>query len=176
MNELSFHEALVWSEDGHLSDLAISALSDEQSHLLSLKARQHLDECSDCAERMVAFMVTTSHLELEMGFAFTEVSALSESLIPSEAKSPFPAHWFMIVSVGAAFGVSPLLRNALLRAPAVLRESGADLLSLVNAVSLLRHHSPFAGTYLAVLLATLAFFSLAILQKALSLHSKETTK
>jgi hypothetical protein len=52
---------IVWRDDGHLSDVAVSALADAELSLLSSEALEHGDGCDACAARVA--------VELEIGVA-----------------------------------------------------------------------------------------------------------
>jgi hypothetical protein len=45
-------EALIWIDDGHVSDIALTAIADGQSAIVPAEATAHVESCDACAHRL----------------------------------------------------------------------------------------------------------------------------
>ncbi len=101
---------LVWSEGGHLSDVAIAALGDGQDAIVPEKARDHATTCEACAAQMGHAAMLSS----ELGAALRAPTAL-----PIAERAPVP--WLAIIAalfVAAVGSLSSFIEN-----PIALAES-----------------------------------------------------
>jgi hypothetical protein len=113
---------LVWSEGGHLSDVAIAALGDGQDAIVPQKARDHASSCEACAAQMGHAAMLSS-----------ELGAVMRAPVPAPQKSPeserAPVPWLAIIAaliVAAVGSLSSFIENpiALTESPnAFVRES-----------------------------------------------------
>ncbi len=109
---------LVWQDDGHLTDVAVTAFADGQVELLPESARAHATVCGACAERIGAAAL----LSLDAGQALAE-AALSPAPAPVQARHPLPTAAIAAALVLALLGVVPslpILRALLVQTPSLL--------------------------------------------------------
>ncbi len=112
-------DELLWQDDGHLTDIAVTSLADGQLELLPESAKAHATNCSGCAERV--------------GQAALLSLDTSEALVPELAKQlepealplrrPLPTMAITVALVLALLGVVPslpILRALLVEAPGLL--------------------------------------------------------
>lgn len=122
----------LWQPDGHLSDLALTALGDGEHALLSAAASGHADGCDACAARLGQLALLSVSVS----------EALSESPVPVRAAEPFPAWAVAVGLVLAGIGAVPALwdlpswlyelpRSVLQTTPTALRVAS----SLIKAAS-----------------------------------------
>jgi len=83
-------DELIWSDDGHLSEIAIAALGDGQDAIVPEKARDHALSCESCAAQMGHAAMLSSELGQAM-----------RAPIPVLAVERVPVPWLAIV--GAIF-------------------------------------------------------------------------
>lgn len=89
----------LWQSDGHLSELALTALGDGERSLLSASAAEHADACDACTARLGQLALLSVSVS----------EALAESPLPVPAAAPFPA-WAVVVGlVLAGVGAVPAL-------------------------------------------------------------------
>jgi hypothetical protein len=119
-NPETLPDELVWSEDGHLSDIAITALGDGQDAIVPEKARDHATTCESCAAQMGHAAMLSS-----------ELGDILRAPIPTPATDRVPVPWLAIVAaifVAAAGSLSSLFESS----------------SLVDAPSAFAHQAPLA--------------------------------
>ncbi|MEO7113556.1 MAG: hypothetical protein ABI183_24165 [Polyangiaceae bacterium] len=113
---------LVWSEGGHLSDIAIAALGDGQDAIVPEKARDHALTCDSCAAQMGHAAMLSSELGAVM-----RAPIPGPALLPEGERAPVP--WLAIIAallVAAVGSLSSFIENpiALTESPnAFVRES-----------------------------------------------------
>jgi hypothetical protein len=146
----------VWQPDGHLSDVAITALSDGEDSLLPAHAVAHASSCDPCSARLA------EHALLSV--------SLSESLAvraptSSRVERPLPVAALMAAFVLALVGATPTLVAAppwLESLPTTLVRTGPLALRLLS--SMLKVTSSDAGSMVivwataSVVLAALGLF------------------
>jgi hypothetical protein len=113
-------DELVWSEDGHLTDIAIAALGDGQDAIMPEKARDHALSCESCAAQMGHAAMLSS-----------ELGEVMRAPVPIAAVERVPVPWLAIIAaifVAAAGSLSSLFESH----------------SLVDAPSAFAHQAPVA--------------------------------
>lgn len=127
----------LWQSDGHLSEVALTALADGQDELLSAEAAQHVEGCDPCTHRLG-----------ELALVSVSVSeALAEGPAPVQAPEPFPL-WAVVVGlVLAGAGAVPALWDLPGLPRAVLE---ATLTALKVAASLIKVASSAGPSLLVV--------------------------
>jgi hypothetical protein len=113
-------DELLWSEDGHLTEIAIAALGDGQDAIMPEKARDHALSCESCAAQMGRAAMLSS-----------ELGEVMRAPIPTPAVERVPVPWLAIVGaifVAAAGTFSTLFESS----------------SLVDAPSAFAHQAPLA--------------------------------
>ena len=104
-NPARLPDELIWSEDGHLSDIALAALGDGQDAIMPEKARDHATTCESCA----ALMGHAAMLSSELGDAM-------RARVPIQAAERVPVPWLAIIGalfVAAAGSLSSLLESSI---------------------------------------------------------------
>lgn len=133
---------LVWQTNGHVSDLVVSMLADDQGSMLPPAAIAHVDACSFCVDRMVNMAL----LSLEVAAALDTMPLLEKrafDLVPAvytqSSRVPrghdFPRHFFLVALALALIGALPTL-EASRKIAGFLVLSGPDLLTLIQGVRL----------------------------------------
>jgi hypothetical protein len=97
---------LVWTTEGHLSDIAMTAIADGEEAILPRESFAHLGECPLCAEGVEAAAALSSSL----GRALHEEPAEA----PQQVRQAFPL-WSAMLAVAVA-AATTLLNFAALRA------------------------------------------------------------
>jgi hypothetical protein len=113
-------DELIWSEGGHLSEIAIAALGDGQDAIVPEKARVHALSCESCAAQMGHAAMLSSELGQAM-----------RAPIPVAMPERVPVPWLAIVGaifVAAAGSLSSLFESS----------------SIVDAPSAFAHQAPLA--------------------------------
>lgn len=123
-HENTLEPELVWQDDGHLTDVAVTALADGQVELLPESARSHAMVCGGCAERIGAAAL----MSLDAGQALEEAAG-ELGLVPAapiKARQPLPIAAIAAALVLALLGVVPslpILRSLLVQTPGLLLQS-----------------------------------------------------
>jgi hypothetical protein len=140
-------DELVWSDGGHLSEIAIAALGDGQDAIVPEKARDHALSCESCAAQMGHAAMLSSELGQAM-----------RAPIPVASAERVPVPWLAIVGaifVAAAGSLSSLFESSSIvdvpsafahQAPLALHASSALLRGIANGIG------PLASFGCAVLL------------------------
>jgi uncharacterized protein YjeT (DUF2065 family) len=103
MNEQQLPLSLVWQSDGHLSDIACTALADAQFEILSESAVTHGTTCPLCMQRLAEATMLTAQIQ-EIVHEFPDVTA-----IPVRSKLPVAS---LLLGVAlAVVGLIPTLWN-----------------------------------------------------------------
>jgi hypothetical protein len=90
-------EALIWIDDGHLSEIALTALADGQTGILPADAMAHLEGCDACARRLGEAAL----LSADTGAAVALVAAEQRAAARRAARIP-------LVAIAAALAVAVL--------------------------------------------------------------------
>lgn len=106
-------EEQLWREDGHASDLAVSALADGQDALVPERVVTHVDTCAACTERLaeaahLALAVDVALGEAALGHAPAFASPDSRRK-PAAVSARFPLGAVALALVLAVFAQLPLL-------------------------------------------------------------------
>lgn len=147
-----FEVELSWRDDGHVSDLVVSALADGQSELVREEVAEHVDECELCTDRLLQMATLSLSFDDGLRAAFPERTAASQraavlerAAVPAIAPAylptgaAFPKRFFLLALALAALGVVPALRSL----PAFWQKGdvvglalgvGHELLALVRGV------------------------------------------
>jgi Na+/glutamate symporter len=88
---------LLWSEDGHLSDVVLTAMADAQHEIVPDEATVHAEACALCAKRVGGAAL----LSLRAGELLAEVAPA----VP--ARAPVPVYAVVGAIVLAALGALP---------------------------------------------------------------------
>ncbi len=102
-------ENLLWIDDGHASDLALSALYDGQDELLDASVHAHVTGCGMCGERFAALAMEA--LDVHAGYAALvpvqaqESAAALKAFLVGLAALSFAAAWRFAGSAGEALRV-----------------------------------------------------------------------
>ncbi len=111
------HEVLdeesLWTDDGHASELVLSALGDGQDTLVPTRVSEHVDSCARCTERlseiaMLAFSLDERLLELGAE-SETEATWPVAGATPAMPSRPFPLRPFALSLLVATVGLMPRL-------------------------------------------------------------------
>ncbi len=132
-------EDLLWQPDGHLTDVALTALADGESTLLSPAAALHAEECEACARRLGDAALFSTLLTEE----------LAPVLLPVEAPRRLPVAALVVAFALAIVGSLPVLldlprwlldlpRAVLVHTPLALRVAASFLKALSAAETVLR--------------------------------------
>jgi len=112
-----FDEQSLWSDDGHASELVLSALGDGQDALVPTRVIEHVDGCARCTERLSEVAVLAFSLDerlLELG-AEVELEAEHGAKqpvarpAPAMPSRPFPLRPFALSLLVATVGLMPRL-------------------------------------------------------------------
>ena len=129
-----FERELSWCDDGHVSDLVVSALADGQSELVAEEAAEHVDECELCTDRLVRMASLSLSFGEDLRAAFPERAVSPRAAVSPEpatsgeravlparvpaflprsapAGAAFPRQFFLLALALAALGVLPALRT-----------------------------------------------------------------
>jgi len=131
---------LLWDEQGHLSELAVTALADGELSLVDPAAVGHADACPACANRVGQAAL----LALDLSEALLELPARAAPRVVAKRR-PLPLGLLAAALSIALLGSLPNL-SGLWRVPALLVHA---LPALVRA-SLLVLHSPSGSRALAI--------------------------
>jgi hypothetical protein len=103
-------DALVFDPDGHVSEIALTALADGEVAIVPAAARGHVDRCETCARRLGAFAILS--VEIDDALASAKVEA---------PERPRVAYRFPVGAVAAAVALALIgLLPTLLSAPATV--------------------------------------------------------
>lgn len=155
---------LTFQPDGHLSDIALTAIADGETEIVAESAIAHLDHCDHCTTRLGAEALLTAYagelVEEVQLHAF--VASQSEQLIPNAkpvaaqvnkeaatpiTRAPLPKGALGAAIVIAAIGAAPSLIDGAMRLPDLLRSASTALVLLIRSANLIFHSD--AGTTLA---------------------------
>jgi hypothetical protein len=95
--------SVVWQDDGHLSDVALTIVTDGQDGLLGPDAFAHLDGCDQCLGRLGA------HAEVA---AFVGEAIVQGERAKSAARHAIPWPALMAAAVVALIGALPSLTSS----------------------------------------------------------------
>jgi hypothetical protein len=126
MTVTRFEPRELWRDDGHLSDLVLTALADGQDSLVPDEAHVHAASCEICGPRLGAFALCS----LDVGMALEEHGLRVPSAPPGKSFK-LPVLAFAIAFVLAVLGSLPRLlelRAAFGQAPSSPVETGVILL------------------------------------------------
>jgi hypothetical protein len=112
----------IWQRDGHLTDLALTALADGERALLPEPAAQHADGCDGCTARLGELAV----LSLSVGEALSG-EPLAEPARVASPRAHFPFAALVVALVLAGLGALP----ALFQAPRWLPSASGALLQSI---------------------------------------------
>jgi hypothetical protein len=126
MTATRFEPRDLWREDGHLSDLVLTALADGQDSLVPTEVHSHAATCEDCGARLGELTLRS----LQVGEALDEHPPLQRS------DSPAPSYKLPVLALAVAFVLAVMgsiprlleLRGALGDAPSSPVETGLILL------------------------------------------------
>lgn len=105
MNE-TLPSEIVWQSDGHLSEVAVTALADGQTSLLAEDAHAHLATCDACTVRLGDAALRS----VETAALFAEAAQAAPSSAPSSVRArPFPLLPITLGLVVAMVSALPLL-------------------------------------------------------------------
>jgi hypothetical protein len=138
----------VWQPDGHLSEIALTALGDGERALLPEAALRHVDVCDSCTARLGEQAL----LSISLGEALT--AAPARARVRATAPARFPVAALVVALVLAGIGALP----AVLEAPSWLTSLPAALIQGVPvafraALALLKVASTDSLLVVAVTLA-----------------------
>lgn len=126
----------TFQPDGHLSDAALTALTDGQDEILPQNALDHVGSCDACAERMGDLAL----LAIQVHDALAARPELA--LQPEPARAQFPVGAMLVALAIAVIGAVPTLLSApgwLAELPGALVRNAPIMLratvALVRAVS-----------------------------------------
>jgi hypothetical protein len=150
---------LVW-EDGHLTEIARTALADGQGAIVPPEAVTHLATCASCMHAVGDAALLSSHLAEVMA------SMSGPDLVPASGRvaAPFPAFAFAVALAVATLGALPALVDVPLWAAQVSIFATHTLPQLFKAfVSLLKHAHGIAPvvTFASTALLLAAGFAVA---------------
>ena len=116
----------LWREDGHLSDLVLTALADGEDSLVPSEVHSHVATCEACSQRLGAFALQS----LKASELLQEQAAVAPSTSRARAYR-LPVFALVAAFVLALLGSIPRLielRSALSEAPGSSVETGLVLL------------------------------------------------
>lgn len=115
---------LVWQEDGHLGEVAITALADGELDLLPATARDHAAICDACSERVGQAALQALALDAELA-----------ALAP--VRRPLPVVAIAAALLLAVGGLLPFAGSFVARVTTLARFVAADLPLLARTAALL---------------------------------------
>lgn len=95
---------LTFEPDGHLTDVALTALADGQDAIVPEHASKHLDECQQCVWRLGELAL----LAVDVGMVLREVPTQQQP----RAQAVFPVYALAAALAVALVGAIPLLAHA----------------------------------------------------------------
>ncbi|MES1178051.1 MAG: hypothetical protein ABUL62_27255 [Myxococcales bacterium] len=102
-------DALIWDDQGHLAEVAVTALADGELSLLPAPAVAHAESCAVCADRIGS----SALLSLALSDALSRTVLAPE---PQETpqrifatRQPLPLGWLAVALLVAALGSLPSL-------------------------------------------------------------------
>jgi len=109
---------LVWQQDGHLGDIALSSLADGQVDIVPLEASSHLEHCEHCITRFGAEALLSKHA----GELLAEVSRMTDAvpanvsprsvrIVAATGFAKLPKHALFGALFLAAIGAMPVLSS-----------------------------------------------------------------
>lgn len=125
-DKLPDHE--VWQPDGHLSDVALTALADGEVSLLTARAERHVSSCDACSTRLC---------DLAMLSAKLSESLAAQSRESARAEQPMPVVALLIALGVALLGALPTLLAApawLAGLPSTMMRTAAIALRLATSM------------------------------------------
>lgn len=144
-SEHELDRELIWQTDGHLHEVAITALSDGEARLLPDSARIHAATCDACSERLgqaaALSLALDDALEAQTA-AYRAVAGRAE-----QVRRPFPAAAAAAALLLAAIGMLPRfveMAHTVVELPSFLSRARPVVLESVAALtrSLALHGGP----------------------------------
>ncbi len=151
----SLPEDLLWQQDGHVSDVVLDTLADEQDEIVPVLARDHVSGCDVCTQRLGDAVV------LALGVDDALKPMVESAATAAQTKSwPLPIPAMLAAVILAVLGTIPALKDLSFR----LTELFYDIVGIIPnitraAVLISRNGMGELGTQLAML----SLFSVAIL-------------
>jgi hypothetical protein len=187
--ERGFDARLLWRDDGHLGDAALTCFVDGEEAILPAPAAAHLDTCEPCAARLgdlaIAAVQTVELLAARMPVA-TEAAAPApvplQALAASPARNAAPSRrppvrvpfWAVAAAlILAGLGAAPAALDALHALPAWLLGVSRALPVLLQSVGFVVRHG---GAALLPALAVSALGSLILVVFAASVARRMSRK
>jgi hypothetical protein len=100
-------EALIWDAQGHLTEIAVTALADGELSLLPRAALTHADACAGCADRIGSSVLVALSLSESIGALQPERQVTPEQAPPR--RQPLPLGLLAGALLVAALGSLPNL-------------------------------------------------------------------
>lgn len=174
MNE-TLPSEIVWQSDGHLSEVAVTALADGQTSLLAEDAHAHLATCDACTVRLGDAALRS----VETAALFAEAAQAAPSSAPSSVRArPFPLLPITLGLVVAMVSALPLLSavpgklaSAIGAIPEILSPAfarSAALLARALAAEIGKNAAPLSLASLSVLAVSLFLLSRVVRRPSLS--------
>lgn len=98
-------EDLLWQNDGHASDIAVTVLADGQDDIVASAVKLHVSACGYCSSRMGEAALAS----LDVGSALQTLSTSPECSPISARRGRFPLPWIAGGLVIAVVGLVPNL-------------------------------------------------------------------
>lgn len=98
---------LLWEDDAHLSEVALTALADGEDAIVPERAHLHLAECEHCARKLGQLAV----LSFEAGAALVAMEAAREAEALSRPRPKLPIFAMAAALIVAVIGALPTLRD-----------------------------------------------------------------
>jgi hypothetical protein len=163
----SLPEELLWTEEGHASDVVLCALGDGQTSIVPSSVAMHVEHCPTCVQQLGHAAL----LSLHAGRQFAVVTR--DALAHKPARESFPHFAVGTGLVMAVLGLVPSLVDApshLQHAKALAVHNAPIFMSGLGAVarSLSAHGtpiSPLVSSMAVVLIALVAFTLMRVLPK-----------
>jgi len=127
---------LSWLDDGHVSDVVLTAMADGEEAVVLPAARDHVAACEACSARLAEAALLTLRASELLGSGALEVPARSKP------RAAVPLRAIAVALMLAAIGAVPLFVDAVTGLPATSAMVTRALPILArSAVVLLRHGS-----------------------------------
>lgn len=165
----SLPEELLWTEEGHASDVVLCALSDGQTSIVPASVTMHVQQCPACVQHLGHAALLSLHVGQQ--FAVTAQAAAAP------ARESFPLFAIATGLLVAVVGLLPSLVDARSHVEHAKAFAVHDAPILMSGVSALARSLAAQGAVLRPLVSSMAVAFIALVAFALMrlLPKKETT-
>lgn len=140
---------IVWEQDGHLTDIVLSTLSDGQEQIVPTEAIEHLEHCEHCTTRYGAEALLSLHASelIEQVSKVPVVAPVAQPVVtrvlPEKRISALPRWAIFATMFLAAGGAIPALLASSIRLASVGAAIGRSILLLSRGAVLIAKSETF---------------------------------